>query len=178
MTLLGAVLAGGESRRFGSDKLAARLGERTLLDHAIAWLAARTDAVVVCGRDAAGTMGLTDLPAPGLGPLGGLAAALDHARRHGHATVLTIPGDTPDLPVDLAERLAEIGAPVFVRGCPVIGLWPSSCADMLIEHLMQSEDRSMRGWARTIDARALTLADPIPNVNFPDDLAALRRTGR
>jgi len=80
--------------------------------------------------------------------------------------------------VDLAERLAEIGAPVFVRGCPVIGLWPSSCADMLIEHLMQAEDRSMRGWARTIDARALTLPDPIPNVNFPDDLAALRRTGR
>ena len=50
MTVLGAVLAGGESRRFGSDKLAARLGDRTLLDHAIAWLTARTDAVVVCGR--------------------------------------------------------------------------------------------------------------------------------
>ena len=178
MTLLGAVLAGGESRRFGSDKLAARLGERTLLDHAIAWLAARTDAVVVCGRVAAGATGLVDLPAPGLGPLGGLAAALDHARRHGHATVLTIPGDTPDLPADLAERLAEIGAPVFVRGCPVIGLWPATCADRLVDRLIQEEDRSMRGWARTIDARALTLPDAIPNVNFPDDLAALRRTER
>jgi len=178
MTLLGAVLAGGESRRFGSDKLAARLGERTLLDHAIAWLAARTDTVAVCGRDVVGVTVLADLPAPGLGPLGGLAAALRHAHRHGHATVLTIPGDTPDLPVDLAERLAEIGAPVFVRGCPVIGLWPSSCADRLVEHLMQTEDRSMRGWARTIDAQALTLPAPIPNVNFPDDLAALRGTGR
>jgi len=178
MTLLGAVLAGGESRRFGSDKLAARLGERTLLDHAIAWLAARTDAVVVCGRDVAGVPGLVDLPAPGLGPLGGLAAAQEHAHRQGHATVLTIPGDTPDLPVDLAERLAEIGAPVFVRGCPVIGLWPSSSANRLVEHLMQAEDRSMRGWARIIDAKALTLAHPIPNVNFLDDLAALRCTGR
>jgi molybdopterin-guanine dinucleotide biosynthesis protein A len=174
VTVLGAVLAGGESRRFGSDKLTARLGERTLLDHAIAWLTARTDAVVVCGRDTAGITGLADLPAPGLGPLGGLAAALHHAHRHGHATVLTIPGDTPDLPEDLAERLAEIGAPAFVRGCPVIGLWPSSCATNLIERLARDEDRSMRGWARTIDARALTLADPIPNVNFPDDLAALR----
>lgn len=174
MTVLGAVLAGGESRRFGSDKLAARLGDRTLLDHAIAWLTARTDAVVVCGRSVSGLPSLPDRPAPGLGPLGGLAAALHHAQRHGHSAVLSIPGDTPALPADLFERLTAIGAPVFVRGCPVIGLWPSSCADALIARLSGADDRSMRGWARTIDAQALALEDPIPNVNFQDDLTALR----
>ena len=36
----GVILAGGRSSRFGSDKLAARLGDRTLLDHAIAGVAA------------------------------------------------------------------------------------------------------------------------------------------
>lgn len=174
MTLLGAVLAGGESRRFGSDKLAARLGEQTLLDHALAWLGSRSDAVVVCGRTVAGVTSLADRPAPGLGPLGGLAAALHHARSHGHDAVLSIPGDTPDLPKDLFDRLVAIGAPVFVRGCPVIGLWPATCADALIARLEAvPDDRSMRGWARTIDATALTLDAPIPNVNFPEDLAAL-----
>ena len=34
------VLAGGESRRFGSDKLAAPLGGSTVLDHVVAGLPA------------------------------------------------------------------------------------------------------------------------------------------
>jgi molybdopterin-guanine dinucleotide biosynthesis protein A len=174
MTLLGAVLAGGESRRFGSDKLSARLGARTLLDHALEWLDARSDAVVVCGRTVAGRTCLPDQPVPGLGPLGGLAAALLHARAQGHDAVLSIPGDTPALPPGLFTQLGAIGAPVFVRGCPVIGLWPAACADALVARLEAGEaDRSMRGWATTIDARMLTLAEPIANVNFPDDLAAL-----
>ncbi|WP_242139350.1 MULTISPECIES: molybdenum cofactor guanylyltransferase [unclassified Sphingomonas] len=173
MTILGVVLAGGESRRFGSDKLAARLGERTLLDHAIDWLRPRTDAVAVCGRTLAGIASLADRPAAGLGPLGGLAAALHYAGTQGHDMVLSIPGDTPDLPEDLFPRLLALGAPVFVRGCPVIGLWPASAAAALAARLAHDDDRSMRGWARTIDAQVLTLPAPIANVNFPADLAAL-----
>ena len=174
MTVLGAVLAGGQSRRFGSDKLVARLGTRTLLDHAIAWVSERTDAVVVCGRDHPGHACVADWPKPGLGPLGGLAAALRYAAAHGHDQVLTIPGDTPALPADLYARLIASGGPVFIRGCPVIGLWLSSSVGALLERLDREEDRSMRGWARTIDARALELDAPIPNLHFAEDLAALR----
>src|SRR5882672_12655991 len=43
----GVILAGGRSSRFGSDKLAARIGERTLLDLAIAGVAAVASEIVV-----------------------------------------------------------------------------------------------------------------------------------
>jgi molybdopterin-guanine dinucleotide biosynthesis protein A len=33
MTLLGAIIAGGEARRFGADKAAARLKGVALIDH-------------------------------------------------------------------------------------------------------------------------------------------------
>ena len=54
--LLGAVLAGGRSERFGSDKALARLGGRTLLEQAVEALGAQCDAVIVVGRE--------DAPAP------------------------------------------------------------------------------------------------------------------
>ena len=48
----GIVLAGGRSRRFGSDKLAATIGGRTLLDRSIAALASvASDLVVVVAPD-------------------------------------------------------------------------------------------------------------------------------
>lgn len=173
MMLLGAVLAGGESRRFGSDKLSARLGERTLLDHAIHWLSGHVDTVVVCGRAGAPVRCLADIPAPGLGPLGGLAAALCHAEAGGYAAVLSIPGDTPRLPADLVARLQAAGPVAFVASCPVIGLWPAALAAKLVAHLTHNPDRSMRAWCRAAGAIPLELDQPIPNVNHPTDLDAL-----
>src|SRR3546814_5673419 len=57
---LGAVLAGGRSSRFGSDKALAMLGGRTLLDHAQAALRPHCDALIVVGRGE----GLADWPQP------------------------------------------------------------------------------------------------------------------
>jgi molybdopterin-guanine dinucleotide biosynthesis protein A len=111
--LLGAVLAGGQARRFGADKAFARLGGQPLVAHAIALLAPLTDAVIVCGRDDAAVCGapaIHDRPRPGLGPLGGLGAALHHAGANGFAAVVTIPCDTPLLPDGLLGRLLAAGA--------------------------------------------------------------------
>ena len=47
---LGAVLAGGQSSRFGSDKALAVLYGQTLLTRAVATLAQWCDTVVVVGR--------------------------------------------------------------------------------------------------------------------------------
>ena len=92
--VLGAVLAGGRSSRFGSDKALALLNGRTLLDHAIAAISPHIGQVVVCGR--AG--GLADRPQRDMGPLGGLNAALHHAVDHGFAGVLTTGCDMPVYP--------------------------------------------------------------------------------
>ena len=50
---LGAVLAGGQSSRFGSDKALAVLDGQTLLTRAVATLAQWCDTVVVVGRSEA-----------------------------------------------------------------------------------------------------------------------------
>ena len=168
MRLLGAVLAGGQSRRFGSDKALAMLGGKALIEHAIAALSTQTEAVIVCGRE--WTDWVPDRPAPHLGPLGGINAALHCAVERGFDAVLTVPCDAPVLPGDLAARLAEGGVPAFVEDMPVIGFWPVALAAALDVRLSQSTDRSVRGWARQVGARPHVLDKSIPNVNSLADL--------
>lgn len=170
--ILGAILAGGESRRFGSDKAQATLGGAALLDHVAGALAPWVDELVVCGRDWPGLRNVPDRPAPGLGPLGGLAAALHDAEARGFARVLTLPCDTPLVDPALIAALVAAGAPALVRDCPVIGIWPAALAPALDAHIAGA-DRSMRGWARRAGATWLDLPAPA-NVNHAGDLARLR----
>lgn len=173
--VLGAVLAGGQSRRFGSDKALAAFEERPMIEHVADTLSAQVDEIVVVGRTYGAMTSVADLPAPGLGPLGALAGALVWAQRHGFAAVLSAPCDAPLLPKDLAARLAGDGA-AYVVGLPVLGWWPSALADDLCGWLAADRPRAVRHWAAAIDARAVVL-DTLPvNVNTPDDLANLRRT--
>lgn len=170
MRVLGAVLAGGRSRRFGSDKALASLGNETLLAHVLRLLTAQTDAVVVCGRELPGVTCLPDRPAPDLGPLGGLAAALHHGQRHGFDAVLSAPCDTPDLPSTLRVDLVP-HAPSFVADQPVIGLWPCALAEVLDEHL-DKRRLSLRSWVERIGANAIPPTMPLANINTTADLAA------
>ncbi len=170
MRILGAILAGGESRRFGSNKAAAELDGRALIDWVRSALAPQVEALMVCGP-----AGLADRPAGRLGPLAGINAALHAAS--GFDAVLSVPCDAPLLPADLRRRLEAAGAPAFIEDAPVIGLWPVALGAALDAHLT-GEDRSMRGWARRTGARSIRLDRPILNVNTPDDLARLvRRDG-
>lgn len=167
--VLGAVLAGGRSRRFGSDKANAMLDGRSLIDRAIDVLAPQVDAVIVCGRAMSGCIHVPDRPAADLGPLGGLNAALHYASERGYEAVVSIPCDTPLLPNDLVRRLAKAGTAAFLSNIPVIGRWPSSLADLLDHHLATSADRSMRRWATVASAHPIHVGD-LANVNTPADL--------
>ncbi len=165
--ILGAVLAGGQSRRFGSDKALALLAGTPLIAHVLDALRPQVAALVVVGRDHAGERSLPDRPAPGLGPLGGLAAALSHAAAHGFDAVLTSGCDLPDLPPDLRERLAP--APAVATGQPLLGLWPAALAERLDRHLADGGDRSLRRWVAVAGAREVDLGR-FRNVNTPADL--------
>ncbi|MFS0771494.1 molybdenum cofactor guanylyltransferase [Sphingomonas sp. 1P08PE] len=169
--LLGAVLAGGRSSRFGSDKAAALLDGRTLLAHARQALAGHVDDVVVIG----GADGIADLPRPGLGPLGGIAAALDHGATHGHRCVLTIGCDMPVLPDELVQALLR-RAPAFCAEAPILGLWPAALGAQLLSYLEVAPERSVKGWARSVGALPIASPVSIPNVNTPADLAVLTGT--
>lgn len=171
--LLGAVLAGGQSRRFGSDKALAVLDDRPLIAHAAAALEPYVDTVAICGRAFAPYLALPDRPAPGLGPLGGLAAALRHAADNGFDLVISIGCDVPALPAELVDALIAAGAPFAVRALPICGLWRASDADRLDSHLTSTDDRSMRNWLAACGGQWFDGDIPLANINTPDDLAAL-----
>lgn len=175
MKLLGAVLAGGQASRFGSDKALAEIGGHSLLSLAVDALVPWCDTVVVVGRSEAPTSTLPDWPRPDMGPLGGIAAALRLARTDGFDAVLTVGVDSPGLPADLLERL--LPAPAYLANQPVIGLWPVGADEAIMEILNGDGRHSLRALAERTGARPVDLGAAVSNVNTPDDLAALAQAG-
>jgi molybdopterin-guanine dinucleotide biosynthesis protein A len=167
--LLGAVLAGGRSSRFGSDKALALHDGRALIDHVIAALSRESDSIVIVGRDWPGLAHIPDFPTAGLGPLGGLCAALHHAAANGFDHVLSAGCDLPSLPANLVASL--LPAPAHALNQPTIGLWPTSLATALDAHIASGQ-RSLHGWAAACGARAVDVG-PLPNINTPGDLSNL-----
>lgn len=169
--ILGAVLAGGKSTRFGSDKALAVLNGETLLARAVARLEPWCRMVIAVGREHAPVPVVADWPGPGLGPLGGIAAALRFGREQGFAGVLTIGVDSLGLPDDLLQRL--VPEPAYLADQPVVGLWPVSAFDTVSQILAGDGRHSMRALAEAVGARAVRLDVPSINVNFPEDLTGL-----
>lgn len=171
--ILGAVLAGGQSRRFGSDKALAELNGHTLLAHAVDTLSGWCDHVVVVGRETAPAPTIPDWPHAGMGPLGGLAAALRMAADGGYHSVLSCGVDSLDLPDDLPRVLGL--APACLEAQPIVGIWPIDACTALETILQSSGPHSVRRFAEAIEARTVALARVPANINTPEDLATLRQ---
>jgi len=125
-----------------------------------------------------------------LGPLAGVLTALEWVARTDPSIewVVTVPGDTPFLPVDLVQRLhaARIRETALMacaaslgRTHPVAGLWP-----VAIRHDLRSAlvDQDIRGvgrftgrYACAIEHWAAEPLDPFFNINTPEDLAEADR---
>lgn len=170
--ILGAVLAGGQSTRFGSDKALAELDGRTLIARAVDALSGLCEHVVVVGRETAPAPTLPDWPRRGMGPLAGIAAALHHARDEGYEAVLTCGVDSANLPEDLLDMLSP--APAYLADQPVIGLWPATAAEA-IEAILEGEGRhSMLAFAGAIGAQTVKTGAKPANINTPADLASVQ----
>jgi molybdenum cofactor guanylyltransferase len=169
MSVLGAVIAGGQSRRFGGDKAAALLCGKALIQHAIDALAPQVDALVIVGRTWGGYQSVDDYPFA-CGPLSGLCAALRYARDHGHDHVLTAGCDVLPIPPDLRSALEGDG-PAVVAGQRLLGLWPSAMAEPLEAHIRAQTDYALHHWIALSGARSVTFATPLHNLNTAKDLA-------
>lgn len=166
--ILGAVLAGGQATRFGSDKAVAMLDGQTLLQRAADTLSQWCDRVVIVGRDQGPADTLPDWPQPRMGPLGGIAAALRLTSDQAYDAVLTIGVDSLGLPKDLPELLSP--APAYVADQPVIALWPASALAAVTEILEGDGRHSMIALAERTGARAVRLPGGTENINTPGDL--------
>ena len=167
MKVLGAVIAGGRSSRFGSDKANAVLAGETLLNRAIKSLAPHCDAMVIVGRPHDTHLSLVDWPRTDMGPLGGLAAAMIHARHGEFDAVLSMAMDGAMLNRAMVAALHP--APAHLSCQPVIGLWPVQALDALQAILMSDGRHSMMRLCAAIESRAVSEYSP-DNINTPEDL--------
>jgi molybdopterin-guanine dinucleotide biosynthesis protein A len=94
---VGAVLAGGESRRFGSDKALALIEGIPLVERAAATLARAFPEVVIVSSRAPTTTAWRHVAdeRAGQGPLAGIEAALRHAADHGFQGAFVLACDLP-----------------------------------------------------------------------------------
>ncbi|HVI52065.1 MAG TPA: molybdenum cofactor guanylyltransferase MobA [Candidatus Sulfotelmatobacter sp.] len=195
MIIAGIILAGGQARRLGGgDKPLRLLAGRPILARLIASFAPKVSAMAISAngdpaRFAAFGLPVLADPVPGHpGPLAGLLAGLEWAGTLPDVkALLTLPGDTPFLPDDLADRLGErveagAGAAVASSGGrrhPVAGLWPLSLAASLRRFLVDEGERKVGLWAERAGAATVEWSsgpvDPFFNINHPDDLALAER---
>ncbi|GMV05331.1 MAG: hypothetical protein AMXMBFR53_16100 [Gemmatimonadota bacterium] len=182
--LLGAVLAGGEGRRFGGPKAEAPVGGIPMVERAVATVREVVDDVVVVTARP-----LESPPAPvvrdrvpGQGPLGGLDAALRAARERGLDGVLLVACDLPLLTPDLLRRVvAGLGDHAAVAPQRDAGGVEPLCAAYrgstlaVAEARLEMEDRSLHSFFRAVGGHVIPswrLGAPgstFLNVNTPAD---------
>lgn len=186
--IAGLVLAGGAASRMGGgDKTLLPLGTATILDQILARLAPQVACLAISANGDAARFAHWGLPVlpdliTGAGPLPGLAVGLQWAATVGADRLLTIPGDTPFFPRDLAARLAPAPAWADSGGAlhPLVALWPVAEAPRLQAWLAAGGSRQVRAFGMAIAMRQVRFddtcchpaADPFANINTPADLAA------
>ena len=190
---LGLILAGGLARRMGGgDKARLRIGGQTILQRVLACLGPQCDRVIINANGDparfadAGVPVVADTIPDFAGPLAGILAGLDWATAHAPQCdwVLSVPGDCPFLPKDLAARLHEARAAAGTSlACarsgdwrhPVVALWPIALREDLRRALVDEGLRKIEIWTAR---HGVALADwpaapidPFFNVNTPEDAA-------
>lgn len=165
MRIAGAILVGGRSRRFGSDKARAHWGDRTFLEHvAAAMRGAGLQPLYGVGGLAEGLpdgLGPIGDRWPGEGPLGGVISAL---AVHG-GDVFVAACDLPRLTPGVVRRLVEYTGPEPV----VVPRWRQSLQPLCA--LYRSEALAALSTAFAADERSLLRALahlPIREVPFDD----------
>ena len=188
-TVLGLVLAGGRSVRFGGEKAAAEFRGKPLLIWAAERLAAACSAVAVNARPGteaerlAGQLAvLYDRPGDPDGPLAGVRAGLEWAAGRGASFVAVSPCDAPLLPDNIFPRLIAAarahGASVAETPDglqPQVAVWPVSALPLLETALAGGAHPPTWRTLQAVGAAPVRFdeASAFANVNTREDLAAL-----
>jgi len=183
----GVVLAGGQGRRMGGvDKGLVELDRAPMVAHVLARLAPQVGAVLINANQnldryrALGPPVVPDAVGGFAGPLAGLHAGLTRASGE---LVVTVPCDSPFLPLDLVARLraaleregAQLAvAKTFDQPHPVFALVRRDVLPNLAAFLAAG-GRKIDAWyasLRVVEVAFDDEADAFRNINTADELAA------
>ena len=189
----GLILAGGESRRMGRDKLPLKVGTTSLLDRVYAVLSSRCEEVLVVGGGGRGPTGarrISDLRPGRQGPLAGIEAGLLATQ---YRAVFVVAGDMPFLTSGLVGYLLGLlqhGVPAVVPvseegSHPLCAAYDRRKVLPVAGAALDRDAGSVRGLLEGLpgvryvgEGELRRFGDPdllLSNVNSPEDLARARR---
>jgi molybdenum cofactor guanylyltransferase len=188
MTISAIILAGGRATRMnGADKGLVLLRNKPLIRHVIERLKPQADEIFInANREITQYQKfnfpvLQDEDNKFIGPLAGFELGLKHTK---HDYVLTVPCDSPLLPLDLAERLLkgmlESRTDIAIASSdgsvhPVFCLCKKSVLPSLTDYLANGEHK-VSAWQKSQKYAEVDFSDnpnAFINLNTFEDLAAL-----
>ena len=187
--ILGVVLAGGKSQRFGEDKSQVKLGGKLLIDYILFEIIDEFQEVLLISNNSINfkkseKISLVDDFKKDLGPLGGVLTAMKWIKKKNknYQWISTFPVDTPffkkQILKDFLQTLKyEESKLFFIRSDDtrhnIFGLWSIDLLDRLEEDLNKGE-RKVEFWANSIGVKSINMKfenkNPFFNINTKEDL--------
>ena len=187
--ILGVVLAGGKSQRFGQDKSQVKLKGKILIDYILSEIVDEFKEILIVAN---GSINFMESPKistisdfkEGLGPLGGVLSAMKWVKENDkrYNWISTFPSDTPFFTKKELKSFYESiqikeNKLFFIKNNEtrhnIFGLWSLELMDQLESDLLKGE-RKVEFWANSIGVNTINIEhqniDPFFNINTKEDL--------
>ena len=189
--ILGAILAGGQSKRMGKDKLFLELNNKKLIEHTIDKVKKYLkEVIIVTNQDNEffsknNLIAVKDCIQGQLGPLVGILTAMKWAKENlkNCSWIATFPCDTPFFPESIIENFIQeskkresliLCASSHGRRHNIFGLWSLDLYDKLRDDLINVKVRKVQDWTKKNKIKNLEFKfkdyDPFFNINTLEDL--------
>ena len=189
--ILGVILAGGKSSRFGSNKADAHLGDKTLLEHTISKVEKNFLEVLIVSNNESIKINkknvflVKDFIIGQLGPLIGILSAMKWIEQNNkkYKWIATFPCDTPFFDDSIIEKFKNCSISndhllFFLNSRKkrhnIFGLWSLKLIDILEEDIRSNNFRKVELWADKIGVQKIEVNtegfDKFLNINTLGDL--------
>jgi len=187
--ILGVVLAGGKSRRFGEDKNHIMLGDKTLLEHVLFKISDKFYETLIVSSHTLKiqkTNRMTIIPdcLEDFGPLAGVLSSMKWIKENhkSYQWIATFPSDTPFFDTSIIEEyrkriMTNDSLLFFVKSNKkrhnIFGLWSLELQKTLEDDLINNNFRKVEDWANKIGVKTIDIDfkkfDPFFNINTKED---------
>jgi len=197
--ILGAILAGGQSKRMGKDKLFLELNNKKLIEHTIDKVKKYLKKVIIITNQDNEFFSKNNLTAVKdciegqLGPLVGILTAMKWAKENLSkcSWIATFPCDTPFFPESIIKNFIEesekkesliLCASSHGRKHNIFGLWSLDLYDKLKDDLINKKVRKVQDWTEKNKIKNLEFTfknyDPFFNINTKEDLEFAKKLSK